>query len=79
MQVCVFSKTKTDKRKGEIKTKTVKKKKTKEKYVHSIQRVVIKQNIYSGLGHSPDRCQAALPDSATGKSWDPISQQLKTV
>jgi hypothetical protein len=35
MQVCV--KTKTSKRKGEIKNKTAKEKKTKEKYVHNIQ------------------------------------------
>ena len=38
----VFPKTKTDKRKGEIKTKTAKEKKKKEKYVHNIQRVMIK-------------------------------------
>jgi hypothetical protein len=79
MQVCVFPKAQTDKRKREIKTKTAKGKQTKAKYVHNIQRVVIRQNIFSGLGHSPDRCQAALLDSAIGKSWDPTSQQLKMV
>jgi hypothetical protein len=60
-----FKKIKTDKYKGKVKTKTVKEKKTKEKYLHSIQRVVIKRNIFLELGHSPDRCQAVPLDSVT--------------
>jgi hypothetical protein len=74
-----FQKQKLISTKEKSKTKTTKKKKRKEKYVHSIQRVVIKKNIFSELGHSPDRCQAALLDSAIGKRWDPTSHQLKTV
>jgi hypothetical protein len=37
-----FQKAKIVKRKGKIKTKTAKEKKTKEKYLHSIHRVFIK-------------------------------------
>ena len=79
MQVCVFPKAKTDKRKGKIKTKTTKENQTKEKYLHSIHRVVIKRNIFSELVHSPDRCLAVPLDSVIEKSCDPISQQLKMV
>jgi hypothetical protein len=57
-----------------IKTKTVQEKQTKEKYIHSIKRVVIKRKIFSELGHSLDRCQAIPLDFAIGKSWDPVSQ-----
>ena len=74
-----FQKQKLISARGKIQNKTVKKKKTKEKYLHSIHRVVIKRNIFSELGHSSDRCLAVPLDSVIGKSWDPISQQLKMV
>jgi hypothetical protein len=74
-----FQKQKLISVKEKLKAKTTKEKQTKVEYVHSIQRVVIKQNIFSELGHSPDRCQDALLDSAIRKSWDPTSQQLKMV
>ena len=77
IQVCIFPKLMSVKEK--FKTKTTKENKRKEKYVHSIQRVVIRRNIFSELGHSPDRCQAALLDSTIEKSWDLTSQQLKMV
>jgi hypothetical protein len=74
--MCI-SKNKTDKRKGKIKAKTIKEKKTKEKYVHSIQRVFIKQNIFSELGHSLDRCQVAPLDSAIWKELGPSFSAIK--
>jgi hypothetical protein len=49
MQVCVFPKTKTDKRKGEIKTKTTKEKQTKEKYLHNIQGLSSSEVSFEGL------------------------------
>jgi hypothetical protein len=53
---------------NQIKTKTKAKNKKKKKYLHSIQKDKIRQSIFSGLGHSPGRCQAALQDSANEKN-----------
>ena len=61
--MCI-SKAKIGKHRGEIKTKTAKEneKKTKEKYLHSVHRVVLKKNTFLELGHSPDRCLAVPLD-----------------
>ena len=63
-----FQKEKTDKRKGKNQNQTIKEKQTKEKYLHSIQRVVIKRNAFSKLGHSPDRCLDVPLDSVIRKN-----------
>ena len=62
--MCI-SKVKTNKRKGEIKTTTTKEneKQKKEKYLHSVHKVVIKRNTSLELGHSPDRCLDVPLDS----------------
>jgi hypothetical protein len=64
-QVCIsFKKQKkqADQFKSKPKQKANERCKQK-KYLHNIQGQFIKQSIFSGLGHSPDRCQAALQDS----------------